>query len=416
MKTIRSMKGFLCYLTGVVFVATAVLLLSGCMDPLGRESTAAAGISVMNAPSTVTELELTVSGPGMSTIQRTLTPVTSSVTLEVPVGVNRRFHIGGDVYSGERRLPVSAAGASVNVAMYPGPVFIHVEGINRRFAQIQGMGANFGRMRYFFQDGSIFDDGVIGISFGDGFSVFVGTSDPRLYRFSSFAGTSPELILDGQTTTPNFSDFRAIASDRAGGWVYGTGEVETDGLTLFRVRFDGTGFESFGPIQDFTGIGASFNFFLERMAIDSSGAVLLTGDDNGDPGRAVIVKLRPSTGSREALYVTPFVEESMFSDIVVFGNDVFVVSANAPTGYAMRRLDANLSLVESFGRVVGEPSDDMAGDFSSGVDLIFAATIPKKFVVVEGPAFSNANRLVAFENMQGSGWIARDVGSFDLIS
>jgi len=112
--------------------------LSGCMAAGTSGGTASyPNVSVQQIPDTVSTLELTVSGPGMTPIQQKgISPRITSLIVEVPVGSDRVFRLLGQVYDptdqqdpnfnsfvqafgDERTLGVSSHGTSLAFTLRP---------------------------------------------------------------------------------------------------------------------------------------------------------------------------------------------------------------------------------------------------------------------------------------------------------
>ena len=88
----------------------------GCMDAsLLQTGSAQTAISIQHAPAGVTEIQLTISGPGMSLISRTLSLSTDSIILEIPIGPDRLFEASAGGYSARAVRAVIAGGVNVEL-------------------------------------------------------------------------------------------------------------------------------------------------------------------------------------------------------------------------------------------------------------------------------------------------------------
>lgn len=105
------------FLRGAVALLGFVLV-AGCMDAtLLQTQSAEASISIQQAPAGVAEIQLTITGPGMSPISRTLTPSTESVILEIPIGPDRVFEANAGGYSARVVRAVTAGGVNVELSL-----------------------------------------------------------------------------------------------------------------------------------------------------------------------------------------------------------------------------------------------------------------------------------------------------------
>ena len=380
MKTIQSMKGFLFYVAAVVFVTAAFLLLAGCMDPLGREATAPTGISVMNAPSAVTELDLTVSGPGMSTIQRTLTPSTSSITLEVPVGVNRVFDLTGGWFTFRRSFSVSPAGLSVPANM--GSYIVVPDDGNARLVLVQNLsGSGWREIDY-----TIFE--------WSNMRVLGFDSSGRLILERS---GQADVLTDPSDEVPSFIDglssFSLATLSPSGDSVFFA--TWSDGYEVERIAVFGEGVEP-------SYIG-NYNGSPEAMAADDSGAVYFVGYGVGP--NAIVAKMNPS-GS----IVATFASETVFPsgrpvDVSFFDGHIFVLNPSGPTGYKVLKFNTDLELVGHFGSTPIDRNNPVPGEFYG--PWRFLATAPKNRLIVMDGDFPNGDerrRIVEFRDTNTSLW------------
>ncbi|MFP4705522.1 MAG: TolB family protein, partial [Spirochaetaceae bacterium] len=109
--------------TGAALIAAGLaVLLAGCMEAsLSQtgEGEGAATISIQDAPG-VDEITLTVSGPGMDTIEETFDRDTDAIVLEIPTGEDRVFEIAAGPYSARVVRDVTAGGVEVRLTLGAG--------------------------------------------------------------------------------------------------------------------------------------------------------------------------------------------------------------------------------------------------------------------------------------------------------
>ena len=97
---------------------TTIVVLGGCMNAsLSQSGNAPARINLQQVPDSVTEIRLTVSGPGMTTVEKTLTPDTDAVVLDLPVGPERVFEAVAGEYSGRTVVGVESEGIQVELRL-----------------------------------------------------------------------------------------------------------------------------------------------------------------------------------------------------------------------------------------------------------------------------------------------------------
>ena len=111
---VRSLK----WTRNAIVTVGLVAVLGGCMNASLSQAGAgegAAGISLQNVPDSVEEIILTVSGPGIDTIEKTVDRDTDAITLEVPVGEDREFTAEAGGYSASIVSDVPAGGVTVTL-------------------------------------------------------------------------------------------------------------------------------------------------------------------------------------------------------------------------------------------------------------------------------------------------------------
>lgn len=97
-----------------VLAGGLLLGLAGCMNAsLSRSGSAPTSLSLQQVPDGISEVELTVSGSGMSQITKTITAGTDAVVIEVPVGTDRVFRAEAGGYTARAVRDVPAGGVQV---------------------------------------------------------------------------------------------------------------------------------------------------------------------------------------------------------------------------------------------------------------------------------------------------------------
>ena len=376
----------LCRSVFAALLFAALVLLAGCMDPLSQGGHAGyAGISVLEAPGSISELQITVSGPAMSTIgPLLLSPGTTSLTLKVPTGPDRVFDISGGWFTYRRVAGVTAKGLDLSARMRP--YIVVPDRNNDRLAIVKDMnGAGWTGMIAVVEDLGPpqpitaprwvdFDNqGRLLLYFSD---ALVTISDPGI------AGP----IVDFETVT----GAEIAAYDRAGGYLYyysGTGINRWDGLGTLFFSYDG---DAFGMAM-----GDGGHIYIVGRT-EASGATV-PGVEKYDPATFTVVESFSDAG----------VFNSPAQDVTFVNGYVYVANPNGPDGYKVLKFDTDLQLVAAFGSAPANPANPQPREFFGPRQ--FVATLGKRLILMDGGGqfFEDTlvNRLVAFDDVgSSSGW------------
>lgn len=105
---------------GIAITALAiglVVLLGGCMDAsLAQTETARAQVAIQQIPDSVEEISVSVSGPGMRDIEKTVSRGTDGLVLDIPAGPDRVFEAEAGGYSARSVVGVPSDGVQVSLA------------------------------------------------------------------------------------------------------------------------------------------------------------------------------------------------------------------------------------------------------------------------------------------------------------
>lgn len=94
------------------------VLLGSCMDAaLSQSGSAQAQVAIQQVPASVDEVSVSVSGPGMADIEKTVSRGTNGLILEIPVGPERVFEAEAGGYSSRSVLGVPADGVQVSLEL-----------------------------------------------------------------------------------------------------------------------------------------------------------------------------------------------------------------------------------------------------------------------------------------------------------
>jgi len=399
------------FLVAVAFSALTV----GCRLQLG-EGTGSVALSVsMKQPAgAVTSIALVVSGPGMSTIARSLSPTETQATLEVPAGKDRIFtvlvstrHLTFKGESSVDLLPGQSVAVAVQPTLAATPIIVPDPYDMLRLVQIDDMSGSG------WTEISSSNLTAAGISVPTDFRpwdvdfdahgrVYIANRSDGIVRIDDINAGNPLWFARGSVGT-----FQAwgIAVDRIRGWIY-----FTNGTVLNR---SSVGEPAASPVTiDLSDLPFS-EFTLYGLDTDSEGYLYIGAEDSGVYG---VYKINPAPPpARASLAASPFLDGALFTatgtpayiDVVVKDPYVYVTNQTGGAGSRILQLTKGLELVEGFGDAAPPlPTLPGTGDFYGPVR--FVAILNKKITVIDEPPFdlSNADdRLVAFDDMNGLGWV-----------
>lgn len=375
-------------------IAFATLLLGlavslvGCMDAsLSQSSNAPTSISIQDAPSTLGDIDLTISGPGMSDISETVTRGTDAIIIDVPVGPEREFEAVGflneDItafYQGLSRVGVGAAGLQVGLPMRLRSRIVIPDGSVGVISQIDSLSTG--------DSSAVFDSfffGVRDVDFDRSGRMYLAASSD-VTRSDGISGNNQVALGLGG------GSFRSVAIDRARGLLFASSD-----FNVTKANLDGTD-EVFPLVTEndlITPSSLSY-FIIQGIAVDRDGYLYVAQS----PG---VSKVDPDTGAVLAQFLIPGHTEGTdgVSDVRIWNDTVLVLNRDtASANAALYQLDLALeTVIDSYGRTT-TPADQK-GEFIG--PLRFLATLNRKITIAERSAAPDA-RLVSIEGMSGTGW------------
>ena len=394
----------------IALAATAALvLLTGCMDPLSQGGhTGYAGVSVMNAPSTIEQLELVVSGPGMSPIGPVvLSSGSSSVVLEVPTGRNRVFDLDGGWYTFRRVAGLTSRGLDVSARMRP--LIVVPDRLNYRLVIMKDMSGRDWQAAdapgNFIFRGTDFDShGNLLVS---GFEMI---QELRALPRSAVDATANLAQATYWLQEPH----PVFTFDRSRDLVYFFGGTSIPAPPLRRASIDPSTSGNVVGDEVFTGIEMVdyVGEVMLGMTVDPDGFLYIVTHRTGDDR---IVKLNVS-GAPEpvaAVYedqaVLDFFQvQTGFrsSDILFAGGSIYVLNPGGADGSKILRFSTELELTGAIGRLPAVPADPQPGEFY-GPDQ-FIVTTGRPLIIMDaesGQGETPVSRLVALNDVDSTaGW------------
>ena len=399
---------------GVQFLSIGVVLfvLSGCLPPGADDPLdfSTPSLSLKGAPFDVDEASLTVSGPGMSTIEETLDPGESSITLEIPAGSSRTFEISinneTSAFGGTETADLES-GMSVDVSIdveMNDLKLIVIDRFNERLVQLDDMtGAGWTEKEAL--DYSLFTDLLItnDVDYDQYGRIYTTVTDTGTNIFSIVRINSiGELDEDFRISAPNLStpSIYALAVDRNNNFIYytygnGTGE------TVVKADYSGNILTTYDSGLFFSDGGPG----IQGLAVDPDGYVHIAYDPLGD-GRAV-EKLDPSGSGQIVAY-----NEMMYGAFDAQYKDGYLYfvgydfdSFEIPLVY---RLPVNYNATTSPDTLDGNPND--VEDTFWGA-LRFLVSLDGSLYIIDDDAFEA--RIIKFDDITGAGWEsfqATDIG------
>jgi hypothetical protein len=270
-------------------IATIVVL-GGCMDAsLSQSGNAPASISIQDAPSTLGDIDLTISGPGMSDINESISRDTDAVVIEVPVGPDREFDatgfLNGDItafYQGLSRVGVGASGVQVGLPMaLRSRIVIPDSGVGV-ISQIESLSTG--------DSTAVFDSFFSSprdVDFDQSGRMYIAGSD--ITRSDGISGAN-------QITLAGLSDggFRSVAIDRPRDLLYASSDA-----SVTKANLDGSD-ELFPFVtRDDLITPTSLSYFnIQGIAVDDDGYLYVAQA----PG---VSKVHPDTGAVMAEFLIP---------------------------------------------------------------------------------------------------------------
>lgn len=394
-----------------LFIGVVLFVLTGCLPPGADDPLdfSTPSLSLKGAPFDVDEASLTVSGPGMSTIEETLDPGESSITLEIPAGSSRTFEISinneTSAFGGTETADLES-GTSVDVPIdveMNDLKLIVIDRVNERLVQIDDM-SGAGWTEKTALDYSLFTDLLItnDVDYDQYGRIYTTVTDSGSNIFSIVRINSiGELDEDFRISAPStdFPTIYALAVDRNNSLIYYTYGSGT-GETVVKADYSGNIITTYDS-------GLFFGAGIQGLAVDPDGYVHIVYDPNGD-GRAVD-KLDPS-GSGQIIAYNEMMYgafDARYKDGYLYfvGYDVDGQFNTIPLVY---RLPVNYNATTSPDTLDGNPNN--VEDTFWGA-LRFLASLDGSLYIIDDDTVEA--RIIKFDDISGAGWEsfqATDIG------
>lgn len=207
-----------------------------------------------------------------------------------------------------------------------------------------------------------------------------------IFRINNISGDNPTEI------TNTVERAKCIAIDRLRNIIYYASAPE--GEYLYRCNLDGSEHKQ---------LIASEIFTFNGLAVDEEGMLYIAGDgDFGD----VLYKYDPVTETIEEQYGRGNENIGEAWDVLVKDELVYMANYNGFDEYQIMRFDKNLQLLDNFG-INAAAHDRLASPLEK--DFLgphrFVAILNKKITIIdENGGSADTERLVSFEDMEGTGW------------
>lgn len=396
----------------ILVIAFAALPLIGCMDAsLVNGDSAPASISIQASPTTIRDLGLRVSGPGMPTLQTTIPVGSDAAVFQVPVGPVRRF----DLRARLNRVGTEVLNESIRYAarwegpLPPGGTMVTLSPRIETVVLVpdrNSSGGNAGRVvaigDLVGSDALITADKWRAAPFDD-----PGLQDPVDVDVGPAGGIFVAFGSDGIARIPDVDNLsygqvrpagnvKAIAIDRERSRLFVAEDDE-----VYARPLSGTGagvslglFSSLDPVS---------NGYFQGVAVDPFGMIYVAQS-------ARISRVDPVSGE---VLATRDVAPRDVSDIMVRPDGVYVLvhSSNendGPAAQVVIRFSPNLQTVlDTFGTGV-DPVEGQAGRFFGAVQ--FLAPWNERITIADTDDSSVA-RIVQIDDISGTGW--REYGAYN---
>ena len=380
-------------------------------------------LAVRGLPANPFSVELTVSGPDMETVNRTIEPEESSLTLEVPAGAAREFSLNASnvsVTTVGSTVQDLTAGTTVEISIplkLSGTKIIVPDGFNNRIVQIDDMaGTGWNPLLYGDIGLEDWEFEPTEVDFDNSGRIYAALTGEFLgiIVLDSIDAANYEMFVPG-TVMEGAVDYyteQVLAVDRNSDVLYVPAKADTNGDQvdeLFILAFSTEGVSGPQLIYDLSSdIGTLTSSDIFAMGVDSAGLLYLIGSPDG----SIIYKLDLSqpAGSRvlDSVSFSDFNPADMIvKDDKVYVGGTFSVLAGGP----IRRYDLNLN--QEDGDITGKA--DTTDPFWGIAALLLHPG--GNFLVADTDG--EISRLVAFDDFSTAGWTTfspfDDLGEVDFL-
>lgn len=400
---------------GLTAIAVGVLL-AGCMDAsLVESGSGEVSLGIQSVPGAVRDVGIRVSGPGMSTLSKSIPAGADAAVLPIPIGPAREFELrarlnrvgGSDLNESVRYVddwigPVPPSGVMVNLIPRIETVILVPDrnssgGNSGRIVAIENLVGNEATITSEKWRSAPFDDPPL----QEPIDVDIGPSGAIYVAFDENLGSAGVARIADVDNLPYDEvrpdgDVRAIAIDRDRNRLFIAESAE-----VFARPLSGSGAgQSLGL---FSLLDPPTNGYFQGIAVDPFGMIYVAQS-------ARISRIDPKGGE---ILATRNVAPRDVSDIMVRPDGIYVLvhSRNEeaqPTNDVVVRFTPNLETVlDTFGTGV-DPAEDQPGRFFGAIQ--FLAPWNERITIADTDGTSVA-RVVQIDDISGSGW--KEYGAFN---
>jgi len=412
-----------------VIVLLLILLLAACNVEPRAGSTVAPTLSLKGFSSDVSQIIVTIKGPGIDQ-RESFSASTEQIAIPLPPADNVLFDVEapkksvGDQHIrsyGQQKHADIEVGKLTNLefvmAPYETKILIPNYGnySTSKIIQVKDMS-----IAKYFPESPDFIEYSVSITNPTDVEL---DNYGRIWLANVDGGESPlgwiSDIQDSNFHDVGFSqDVYALSFDRSNEYLYYIGEISGGDLGVFRMRVSssiGSAPDNYSPIfHEVLGGGDVDPTFPELVrlypfgiAVDDDGFVYVAGDDYGDPTKSYIFKIDPDSNSivkKVNGYIPDGISAShyYYPDIMYKHGYIYVTNQDDTTGDQILQFDTDLNFVKGYGTQDSTPTQP--GQFYR--PSRFVATTSRKIYVLDNNPYNNYgdNRLVSFSDLDGNGW------------
>ncbi len=400
--------------TAAAALAAAVVLLAGCYytGSSGGLSEVTVGVKQPAAPAVSVALVVTASD--LYPITASYPGSTATVTVTVPAGSARQFNLlintASVTFRGTQTVDL-APGEQKNLSLTMGldtTQIIVPDTLNGRIVQVSDMSGSgwteiTGASLLTILGISTFTPSDVDVDRWG--RIYVGnyvtfSPDSGVFRFNDINDAAPVRVA---TVSVGVG---ALAVDRAHDYLYYTDDTTVFGVNLYRNKLSAgsvgaqesldTAVEPQIGSSYFSGLAVDENgvLYLARHSQPASVAAVFKYDPARPAGSRVLAKYSTDLGSPLASQL----------DVWYSRGYVYVLSATAPDGKKIQKLDPDLTFVKGYGRADDFVPPESPGDFY-GPSRFLAIPGRKLYIVDDAATRVPSTRLVALDDtLTGGGW------------
>jgi len=403
-----------------LIIILLVFILSTCFFTGNTSVSVSPVIKAIGLPSasSITSVELIVSGPGMNTIGVTYDSLPSTIDLTVPSGSDRKFEltvhvdipiIAATSYKGTSTVNLSQGDAVVSLNMGLGSTKLIVpdrnwnSGITPRVLQFDDISGSNAFLLNFATLGPLLTAAGYTLStfapydidFDAGGRIYIanraGSTESGFIRIDNITGLNP--IYKNRDSV---SGINALTVDRKNGHVY-----YSTGTSIYRSDLDG----NFEDILIITAGVASIQT-IQGMAFAENNLIYIVGTTPATT--PTVFQYDPILELITANYTMPNAIFSNPWDVITKDDSIYVSNPEGADGWKIIKLSKDLLFPEGYG--IKKTTALYAPDMAQGhfyVPKRFVAILNKKITIMDdnSDGIEGAlDKLVSMDDITGSNW------------